>query len=576
MKKTVNVNLNGRMFTIDEDAYRLLDNYLQNLKIYFRKEEGSAEIISDFEARIGELFCEYISRGFQVIDIVYVEEVIARVGRPADFMDSEDSGFQAGAGAGADASSEAASADTTKRKFFRNGGDKMIGGICSGISAYFGWDVLPVRIVFFVLIFFTSLWIIPAYLLAWILVPEAKTVEQKLQMRGRPVTVENIGRAVAEEEKPKSSEQKGCLTDLVNFLGGFLKFCFIALCVIIAIPLIFTIIILLTVLFAVLFGLGTGLGGLLPFGIMDFITGNSFISVAHPVLATTTFILVLLIPLIVIFYNIIAYFAKFKPVHPAIKWAGFLIWLVALIMFFTSGFRINFDRLHHPVFFSEIHNCLDGNDIHAEREKLLAPVESVSIDNGLIACLKIQQVEGDSSILLFSGNENLIDNVNLEESDGHLRLSAHKKNCLNSDDNLTITLKTGALKKIELSSAGKILINEPFLSEDLEIRMKGVGSIHADSLIAKRINVDAEGAGSITLQGKAVYADLKMEGIGAIDAARLLSDSVYARMEGIGNISCNPVDYLNANMNGIGQISYVNEPKTKHSTVVGLGKVKRE
>ena len=49
MKKTLTVNLGGTVFHIDEDAYRLLDNYLCNLRLHFRKQEGAEEIVNDIE-----------------------------------------------------------------------------------------------------------------------------------------------------------------------------------------------------------------------------------------------------------------------------------------------------------------------------------------------------------------------------------------------------------------------------------------------------------------------------------------------------------------------------------------------
>ena len=69
MKKTLTVNLGGTVFNIDDDAYRLLDNYLSNLKMHFRKEAGADEIVDDIERRISELFAEKLSAGSQVITI---------------------------------------------------------------------------------------------------------------------------------------------------------------------------------------------------------------------------------------------------------------------------------------------------------------------------------------------------------------------------------------------------------------------------------------------------------------------------------------------------------------------------
>ena len=85
MKKTLTINLGGIVYHIDDDAYRLLDNYLSNLKHYFRKQEGAEEIVDDIEMRIAELFAEKVTEGKQVITVSDVEEIIARVGKPEDF-----------------------------------------------------------------------------------------------------------------------------------------------------------------------------------------------------------------------------------------------------------------------------------------------------------------------------------------------------------------------------------------------------------------------------------------------------------------------------------------------------------
>ncbi|MDR0796093.1 MAG: PspC domain-containing protein, partial [Tannerella sp.] len=147
MKKTLNVNLNGRVFTIDEDAYNLLDNYLNSLRSYFRKEEGASEIITDFEARIEELFREKTRLGYEVITLENVEEVIARVGKPADFEEKDEQDEERAA------ASEPAKG---KKRFYRNMDDKLIGGVCSGIAAYFGWNVVAIRILFIIAPFVIS------------------------------------------------------------------------------------------------------------------------------------------------------------------------------------------------------------------------------------------------------------------------------------------------------------------------------------------------------------------------------------------------------------------------------------
>ncbi len=84
MKKTLTINLGGTVYHIDEDAYHLLDNYLANLRIHFRREEGAEEIVHDMELRISELFADRLNEGKQVITIEDVEEIIARMGKPEE------------------------------------------------------------------------------------------------------------------------------------------------------------------------------------------------------------------------------------------------------------------------------------------------------------------------------------------------------------------------------------------------------------------------------------------------------------------------------------------------------------
>jgi phage shock protein C len=87
---------------------------------------------------------------------------------------------------------------TTNKRMYRNPDDRILGGVCSGLGAYFNTDPWIFRTLFIVFsIFFLSGIII--YLILWIAIPEAKTSAQKLEMRGEPITVDNIKNAVKNE-----------------------------------------------------------------------------------------------------------------------------------------------------------------------------------------------------------------------------------------------------------------------------------------------------------------------------------------------------------------------------------------
>jgi phage shock protein PspC (stress-responsive transcriptional regulator) len=560
MKKTITVNLNGRVFTMDEDAYRLLNNYLDNLWIYFRKEEGTAEIIADFEARIEELFSEKIRLGYQVITIEQVEEVIARVGKPDDFAEPVE--------VDEDKQTYFTESKEVKKKFYRNMDDKMFGGVCSGIAAYFGWDVLVLRIIFIILLFVTQLLIVPAYILTWILVSGANTAEQKLQMRGKPITIENIGKTVAAEVEPPTPTQKsGCLSGFIDLTVGLLKVFLIGLGCLVGLPLIFFLFIVIIVLVAVLFGAGGGLMG----------AASPFLFLGNPILATTTFIFVIGIPIVALLYVIISYFAKWKPLKGSVKITFLIIWILALALLVSSGFRFNKNGLRKWEWTKwsvsiDGKDPIRGNGIFSEKTYVLEnQIEYVTFGNHLYAHIQIEQVQDETSSIVISGDENLVDQIKYKFYDGLLTFSSN--NTLHSENNLLIKIKSRDLKGIRSNYLGNIKMNRAFVGDALEIKMNGPARFSADSLYVQSLSVHSEGIASIHLSGKANYARLNLMGAGKIDALELLSDTVYASLEGVGSIQCNPVELLEGRLQGIGKITYKEEPKMKNITSEGIGKI---
>jgi len=191
MNKTVNINLANTLFHIDDDAYNKLRRYLESIKRSFAGTPGSDEIIADIEARIAELFLEKMENERQVITHKQVDEVINVMGQPEDYMVDEDI-FE-------DEPKKTYERTTTARskKLYRDIDEKYIGGVCAGLEHYLGFDALWIRLIFLLLGVFTGFGLI-AYILLWILVPEAATTSQKLDMRGEPINISNIERKVKE------------------------------------------------------------------------------------------------------------------------------------------------------------------------------------------------------------------------------------------------------------------------------------------------------------------------------------------------------------------------------------------
>jgi phage shock protein PspC (stress-responsive transcriptional regulator) len=183
MKMTVNINLGGYAFNVDEDAYDRLRQYLKTLEKEFSGESSAAEIMADIEGRIAELFKMRLSTYKQVINMKDVEEVMAILGAPEVIS-------------GSGATEE--QPPRSQRRIYRDPDGRIIGGVCAGLGAYFNWDPLIWRVIFVVLVLAGGFGI-ALYLILWIIVPEAKTTAQKLEMRGNPVTIENIKDSVKQE-----------------------------------------------------------------------------------------------------------------------------------------------------------------------------------------------------------------------------------------------------------------------------------------------------------------------------------------------------------------------------------------
>jgi len=186
MKITVSINLGGYSFNIDEDAYAELKHYLKNLELHFAGEESSAEILSDIETRLAELFRIKLTTYKQVINIEDVRQATSVMGTPEDISDND----------GTSARDKFSSPGY--HRMYRDTDHRVIGGVCSGMGAY--WDIDPVimRVIFVVLALGGGLGVL-VYLILYIVLPEAKTTAQKIEMKGHPVNIHNIKDSVKKE-----------------------------------------------------------------------------------------------------------------------------------------------------------------------------------------------------------------------------------------------------------------------------------------------------------------------------------------------------------------------------------------
>ena len=189
MKKTLNMNLAGMVYHIDDDAYTRLRAFLDALENKMKKEANKREIISDIEARIGELLNERLSNTRQVVIMSDIDHIIEVIGDPELIFGEESTTSD---------SNYSRTYERRYRRMYRDPDNRMISGVCSGLAAYWNLDPSMVRIVFVVFTILGGSGLI-IYLILLIVLPEAQTTAQKLEMRGEAVTIESIKNFFAEE-----------------------------------------------------------------------------------------------------------------------------------------------------------------------------------------------------------------------------------------------------------------------------------------------------------------------------------------------------------------------------------------
>ena len=315
MNKILNINLGGYALTIDDDAFEYISAYLESIRRRFSESEGRDEIMHDIESRLGEIISTNLGNR-SIVMLPDVEAAIEVMGKPEDF------GGEPVEKPGAGASGK--KTFRPGKKLFRDEEDAVIGGVCSGLSAYFGMqEPIWMRLIFVLLALVSFGFWVPAYVLLWILVQPARTAAERLAMRGETANVENIAREIEQgferlskkvndfgsqaasssAGRTTASVAGGCLTVFGKLILGFIIF--------IAIMMVF------------------GLGSAWVAGIWAFFTAQPYISYFSPLSSGATYMG---------FFN--AFFLLGIPVVGLVLWLGRTIFRYKTPAWLGSGLSI--------------------------------------------------------------------------------------------------------------------------------------------------------------------------------------------------------------------------------------------
>lgn len=358
----------GRLYAIDEDAYGLLQQYIDTLRSYFAHKPDGKEIADDIEARIAELFDDLKTQGIEAINIQHVQDIITRIGDPKEMVEDEPQDEET-AVQDEEQAEEKNMGNRLKeevvayferlrksgKRLYRDPTDKKITGLLAGCARYFGGDPLWWRLACVLLVcitfntslssgrFFhvtpftwTPLWLVIIYFMVSIITPVAQNPEDRLKMKGKDVTPQSLAQEVTEEHvqadtpQPRRSGASGCVAGFFKIILLLIKGVFILACIIAGLVLVAalaTLIVLLT----------------MPdlFGDVEFAKLYSHaVSPALGIVCVVGMAGVLFIPLYCGIHSILSNTQKLMPMGTPqrLMWAG--LWTVSLIVAIVSGIAI--------------------------------------------------------------------------------------------------------------------------------------------------------------------------------------------------------------------------------------------
>jgi len=199
MNKTININLGGLFFHIDEDAYQKLNRYFDAVKKSLSNSSGHEEIMKDIEMRVSEIFSENQKTDNSVVSLKDVDAMITIMGQPEDYRIEEENG---------ETFNNTNYNYRPNKKLYRDVDNNVLGGIAAGFGHYFGVDSLWIRLGLALFVIAGVGFPFILYIILWVLIPKALTTSEKIEMTGEPVNLSNIEKKVREEFENVSEKIK--------------------------------------------------------------------------------------------------------------------------------------------------------------------------------------------------------------------------------------------------------------------------------------------------------------------------------------------------------------------------------
>lgn len=556
MKRTFTVNLNNQVFHIDDDAYELLKKYLHDVEERLSPEERK-EVMNDIESRVAELFLEKLQRSKTVITMEDVDAIIQIMGKPNDY---EEDSFESESGQD---TSNQSKQKRNRRKFYRDKDNAVFGGVAAGLAAFLGWDVIPIRIILVLMIFLGWGTLIPVYFVFWLIVPEAKTIAQKLEMQGEEVTAERIKEEVQNLKNYVESEQfRTSATSIGQRLGqvfmiiikiifGFIAFVMAAVGLIVVGALL----------------LGLSIVVFEPGVWSDILSQFGFESSYRAALMVVSLLLVVGVPIFMLIYWAVRAIRPIKRKAGALPWVMLVLWIVGVFM--SAGLAVNTLRQWNKgdfrfdgVYWS------DNDEGSVDEVRELADFRAIKVSDAI----KIRLTQDSLQSVVVNTQASFLPYVKTEvDGNGVLHIYMEK---LNLNNWVRVNIGANDIDAVSLSGAGMLKTNNKFRAETFNISMTGASQADVDLAVATDLMVDVSGASQLELEGYAYQLNADISGASKLDADDFTVKNAKLIGSGASKLSAKVTDSLWIDVSGASKFNSTVRPIYLDKQKSGVSKVR--
>lgn len=543
MKKTLTINLNNIVFHIDDDAYEMLQTYLNDVERHLSEDEKK-EVMNDIESRVAELFNERLQKNKNVVNIEDVEEIINILGKPSQFSEEEENEKE---------SQSAKSEKKRARRFYRDPENAILGGIGGGIAAYFGWDVTWVRIALVVLAMMSAGYMIPIYILVWIVAPNAVTVSQRLEMQGEDVTVESIKNEINNVKNYVESDKfKDSASNIGNKFADVFKVIFKVVFGFFGAILGFVgIMVIASLIIAMLFFIFQP--GFFNNCSPDFFSNWSMLSPDNAALFIISLILIVGAPVFMLIYWAIRIISGRHDRSRTTFWVVLILWIAGIFMFYSVSAKtlVNWDK-NNPN--SQWIFSWDKNSPVKDEVRQPDNFDKIEISGNIELELK----QDSTKNLTISAPENLLSYIKTEVNDGKLKIYTDK---IFVNQRIKVKITNDSIFELEANGASRILTEDTIRTSKLFLSLSGASRADLTASIKNSFTTRVSGASSAKISGTVYTSDMEANGASKIDAEQLKSSIVKVETSGASHAGVFAIQSIDADASGASRINCYGNPK---------------